>query len=117
MSESESDFDQTGDNSNIKPMWLGTMNGILTGADVTIFNRVTAAIDKTISQRTAVKATSTMFGVTDVDQELKDIEADKDREMDRQEELAKITEAAKPAGTGQLGENKSKPVSKAKPKT
>ena len=44
------DFDQSGDNSNIKPMWLGTMNGILTGADVTIFNRVTAAIDKMFEQ-------------------------------------------------------------------
>jgi hypothetical protein len=44
------DFDQTGDNRDIKPMWLGTMNGILSGADITMFNRVTAGIDKMFEQ-------------------------------------------------------------------
>lgn len=44
------DFDQTGDNKNIRPMWLGTMNGILTGSDLAVFNRVTVGIDKMFEQ-------------------------------------------------------------------
>lgn len=78
---------------------------------------VTQAIDKTISQRTAVKSTATMFGVQDVDQELKDIESDKDREVDRQEELAKATAQGTTAGQprGELGDNTKKAVSPQKP--
>jgi hypothetical protein len=40
------DFDQ----EDVRPMWLGTMNGILTGADVTVFNRVADGIDKMFEQ-------------------------------------------------------------------
>jgi hypothetical protein len=40
------DFDQ----DDVRPMWFGTMNGILTGADVTVFNRVADGIDKMFEQ-------------------------------------------------------------------
>lgn len=44
------DFAQAGDNRDIKPMWLGSMNGILTGADVTVFNRAADGINKMFEQ-------------------------------------------------------------------
>jgi hypothetical protein len=44
------DFDQSGDNKDIEPMWVGTINGVLAGADVTVFNRVVAGIDKMFEQ-------------------------------------------------------------------
>lgn len=74
---------------------------------------VTTAIDKTISQRSAVKATANMFGIVDVDQELKDIEADKERDVELQ---AKIAEATNVAPKGELGTNKPRPAAKSKPK-
>lgn len=77
---------------------------------------VTAAIDKTISQRSAVQATATMFGITDIDQELKDIEADKQRDVELQGQLAEATAKQEPA-RGELGENKPRPAASGKSKS
>jgi hypothetical protein len=74
---------------------------------------ITRGIDKVFSQRSAVKYTSNILGVTDVDQELKDIKEDREREIELQEKLHKATDG-KNSGNGELGENRSPPVSQKK---
>lgn len=77
---------------------------------------VTAAIDKTISQRSAVQATATMFSISDIDQELKDIEADKQRDVELQAQLAEATAKQEPP-RAELGNNQPRPAASAKSKS
>jgi hypothetical protein len=76
---------------------------------------IVQAIDKTISQRTAIKNTSAMFGVTDIDQEMADIEADKDREVARQIETAEGVAEAESGQEEPGAKEETTPGAKAEP--
>jgi hypothetical protein len=74
---------------------------------------IVEGIDKVVSQRTAVKHVANIFNVTDVDQELKDIAGDRQRDIELQGQLHDETDG-KDVNEGEMGTNKSRPVSPTK---